>query len=53
MVGVLVMFAGMVAASAGMCLRTRRTAINPDNVNAERQVQLGVDDEAETGKTAV
>ena len=33
--GVSVVFAILVAAAAGMFIRSRRTAINPDNVNAE------------------
>ena len=34
-IGVGVVFAILVAASAGMYLKSRRTAINPDNVNAD------------------
>ncbi len=34
-VGVSIVFAILVAAAAGMFIRSRKTAINPDNVNAE------------------
>ena len=40
--GVAVVFVILVAAAAGMYLRSRRTAINPDNVNAEWEGGLAV-----------
>jgi PiT family inorganic phosphate transporter len=45
--GVAVVFAILVAAAAFMYLRSRRTAINPDNVNAEWQGGLAVAPDAE------
>lgn len=44
--GIAVVFAILVAAASWMFLRSRRTAINPDNVNAEWQGQLAVTDDA-------
>ena len=44
--GVAVVFAILVAAAAGMYLRSRRTAINPDNVNAEWEGGLAVKETA-------
>jgi PiT family inorganic phosphate transporter len=40
--GVAVVFAILVAAAAGMYFRSRRTAINPDNVNSEWEGGLAV-----------
>jgi PiT family inorganic phosphate transporter len=40
--GVAVVFAILVATAAGMYARSRRTAINPDNVNAEWEGGLAV-----------
>jgi inorganic phosphate transporter, PiT family len=44
--GVAVVFALLVAAAAGMYVRSRRTAINPDNVNAEWEGGLAVQESA-------
>jgi len=41
-----VVFALLVAAAAGMYVRSRRTAINPDNVNAEWEGGLAVKESA-------
>ena len=40
--GIAVVFAILVAAASWMCLRSRRTAINPDNVNADWEGGLAV-----------
>jgi PiT family inorganic phosphate transporter len=44
--GVAVVFALLVAAAAGMYVRSRRTAINPDNVNADWEGGLAVTETA-------